>query len=445
MGKIRVIIVYMSLAIAYAILVPSWDTPDEPAHYRYVADLARRKRPPENPKIIRKGRFCEDYNFISSNYEWYHPAIGYLPISGLYALIAWLAPNRLPAEIPPLNPLFCASPFEHLNMFVHPALGLINTWKNMWGFLILRWGAALMGILVIWAALETACLLDMKESSFLPGSLISLLPQFIFISSSIRNDTTTNALAALLFLFSARLQYIAEPQAARRQIFILGITAGLGLLSKLAFLYVFPVAILAVWILPVPSSEERIRNTIRLTLPSLMFVGLYYGLYPEARAALHHTALELRIHPRALTWDYWRPVPAMLIELFFARFGWANVALPQGWIPTALGLWAIGAALTLGQALTLRRKPESAPLRRVLILLALGEVLAWIGVLRYNLSQFQPQGRFLFPALVPWAILGTWGLSRLPRTHRRILSITWIAYMGLLNAISLLTLTAAYH
>jgi uncharacterized membrane protein YidH (DUF202 family) len=101
----------------------------------------------------------------------------------------------------------------------------------------------------------------------------------------------------------------------------------------------------------------------------------------------------------------------LLIDLFYARFGWANVAPPAICSRLAFGFWSIGSCITLIQTIRLSQKPELNQQMKIIALLFIGMLLAFIGVVRFNLSIVQPQGRFLFPALLPWVILGLWSLA----------------------------------
>ena len=85
---VLIAVMYCALSVMYAILTPPWESPDEPAHYLYVSQLATRWRPPQKSTIQQTNRFSKDQAFISSNYEWYQPALGYLPAARLENLLA---------------------------------------------------------------------------------------------------------------------------------------------------------------------------------------------------------------------------------------------------------------------------------------------------------------------------------------------------------------------
>lgn len=439
-----IMLAYSALAILYAVLTPPWETPDEPAHYRYVMQLADRWRPPTDPMIRQRDRFCRDYTYISSNYEWYHPALGYLPLAAVYRMLKLVTPHSLPADIPPFNPLFCSDPFQYPNLFSLEATHPLEVWQHNWGILILRVISSAWGLAVIYATYRTGQLLEMGGFEVVAAGWVAFLPQFTFINASVRNDTLSNAFAALLFLLSAEMQVF--PQRRNRIALIMGLAVGTGMLTKLTLAYLIPTVLLASALPPSLPTKERIRSLACISAVSLALVALYYLGYQEARAALLYTEAQMQIIPESLSRAYWKPFFPMLVDLFFARFGWANVVVPAWWIKVAFGIWVLGAGLSLYQLIRLLKRKEERVKSHILVILFAGVFLAFAGVVRYNLSHFQPQGRFLFSALVGWALLGTWGISTtLPKRTRFLTGLIMMGFMLLFNLRSLAILASAYY
>lgn len=435
---------YSLLATLYAVLIPPWESPDEPAHYQYVVQLAERKRPPQDSLVRQKDRFCRDYPYISSNYEWYHPPLGYVPLAIVYQIVESLSPSILPDKIPQLNLLFCEDPFRYPALFLHEDLKPLLIWKDKWGLLILRLSASLWGLVIIYAVYQTSHLLKMGNFAIVTAAWVAFLPQFIFISATIRNDTVANVIGALLFLLIARVQ-MSKPD--RLSGLLMGLLSGAGILTKLNLLYLLPLTILAL-ILPQWKTWQKWTGPVFLVAASYgAVVILYYLLYGEARAALSYTMLQMQIKPQAFSWSYWKPFLPMLTDLFFARFGWANVTLPNGWIRFACGIWSIGAGLTLLQSMRLFHKKQEMATVHLLALFAFSLAAALAGVIRYNLAQFQPQGRFLFPVLLPWAIWGMWGVhqSLSGQRIREVVGVGLIGFMLLFNLRALVVLWTTYY
>ena len=436
---VLIAVVYCALSVMYAILTPPWESPDEPAHYLYVSQLAARWRPPQKSTIQQTDSFSRDQAFMSSNYEWYQPALGYLPAAVVYKVLAIVAPESLPRQTPSLSALVSTIPFKY-NIFIHPDSGILHVWDDDWGLLVIRILSSLLGLPVIFAAYKLGELAD-KEGGFLgivAAGWVAFLPQFTSMNASVRSDTLTNAIAALVFLTAALMQTSREHRD--RNALLMGALLGLGLISKNTFVYLLPIGLIAVILSSPRAPRTWLRLAILVLVPALTVWGVYYLAYDEARVALAYTlTTALKINPELLTWKHLQEIPKpLLIDLFYARFGWANVAPPAIWSKLAFGFWSVGSCITLVQAVCFFRKPELSQQTRIVALLFVGMLLAFIGVVRYNLSIVQPQGRLLFPALLPWAILGFWGIwQTLPKRSEKIATILMISFMLLFNVYAL--------
>ncbi|MCP4165604.1 MAG: DUF2142 domain-containing protein [Chloroflexi bacterium] len=127
---------------------------------------------------------------------------------------------------------------------------------------------------------------------------------------------------------------------------------------------------------------------------------------------------------------------------FWGYFGWLTRPFPW-WVYTILLLatllagWGI---LNLGfDALRRRRLSATISTDRLLFLsgLAIGLILvqAWLPMLGQD---WQPQGRYLFPALLPIAILLWWGWDHLiPQRGKRLLLPGMLVCLVILNALAL--------
>jgi 4-amino-4-deoxy-L-arabinose transferase-like glycosyltransferase len=428
-------LIYCVLSFFYAVLTPPWESPDEPAHYLYVSELADRWRPPQKSTIHQTNSFSRDQAFITSNYEWYQPALGYLPAAVVYKMLSTIALDSLPEQIPSLSSRFPTIPSQY-NIFIHPSQGILRVWNDAWDLLIIRILLSFFGLPVIFAAYRLGILID-KENGFLgiaAAGWVAFLPQFTFINASVRSDILTNSIAALVFLAAALMQISGEKR--NKSALLLGVLLGLGLISKNTFIYIVPIGLIAV-ILP---NFREVRTWLRLAIlvlaPALIIWGIYVLAFSEARVALAYTfTTALKIKPELLTWKHLLEIPKpLLIDLFYARFGWANVAPPVIWSKLAFCFWGIGSCVTLVQAVRYLRKPEKSRQMRIIALLLVGMLLAFIGVVRFNLSVVQPQGRLLFPALLPWAILGFWGIwQELSDRSEKIATILIISFMLIFN------------
>jgi len=311
----------------------------------------------------------------------------------------------------------------------------------------MRLCSSFLGLPVLYAAYRCGRLLDPGGRLGLAAAAwVAFLPQFTFVTATVRSDSTANALAALVFLFAASMQ--VQTAGMRRLALGTGISLGLGLLSKFTFVSIVPIGLLAPLLARPRPPRAWLAASLWVACPTVAIPGLYYAAFPEARSALAHMlGTTLRLRPDAFHWDYLAGIPSPLfIDLFFARFGWANVAVPRALSLLAFALCGSGTMVTLVYLWRLRRCRQPAAVR-ILAVLSLGIVLTAAGTLRFNLSEIQPQGRLLFPALVPWALVmfaGVWHATT-PRS-RALATLASTLFMLGFNGYALLgVVVPAYY
>ncbi|MBI3914178.1 MAG: hypothetical protein HY327_08350 [Chloroflexi bacterium] len=137
-----------------------------------------------------------------------------------------------------------------------------------------------------------------------------------------------------------------------------------------------------------------------------------------------------------IAFDYF----AVTFKSFWAQFGWMGV-LVNDRIYTLL--FALTGAAVLGFALSaaklFRRRDRLMPAQWAsiaLLALMLGATVA--DYLLYNLKFFQLQGRYLFPAMLPIALVGVIGLRELiAREYRRVVFVLLYAAMLALDLVAL--------
>lgn len=138
---------------------------------------------------------------------------------------------------------------------------------------------------------------------------------------------------------------------------------------------------------------------------------------------------------------YWQGVFATTFNSFWGQFGWMALPLPS-WAYPRIGLLLLGAALGLAWdvARVLRGKtsPPSAMQVSVGLLMALMGILALAQFALYNISFYQVQGRYLFVALIPFALWIAAGLDAWARVLADALqarAAAWAGYVRLIPAL----------
>jgi 4-amino-4-deoxy-L-arabinose transferase-like glycosyltransferase len=407
-------LLYIVLAAFYAIRTPAWQSPDEPAHYNYIAQVAANGCCP----IIADGDWDQAY-LDALRAERFAPALL----------------ERLPAvqyedHQPPLYYLLM-SPFYALTGGSLLALRLVT---------------ALFGLMVVINTYIVGVQLAPQRPLVAAGAalLVALLPQFVSISASVNNDAMSWALVGLGLV--SGLAYLREESRDPLAEIGMGIIAGLGLLTKVNTLMLLPLlsaVILLRWWQPpanrAPSEARRhlpalLQRLALFALPALLLGGLWwarnlatYGVPDLFGLAAHDRVVVGQLRTAELiaqlgTGAYWQSALQTTFQSFFAQLGWMALPLPS-WIYASIGAglllalagWGVllwgrrGQGSSSGRAIA--RSSGRAIARPYVMVLALAALLAVAQYVYYNTEFVQFQGRYLFTGIIPFALFVAGGLD----------------------------------
>jgi len=431
--------VYCLLGTLYAVRTPKWQTPDEPAHFNYIQYLADNDRlpvleagdfPAQYLEEIKAAHFPPGMSISPIRYESHQPPLYYAWASLLYA-----ASRALPFDL---------------------------------RFLLLRLLSVALGACVLLVAYQLVTAIFPGEEMLALGAtaFIALIPMHIALTAAINNDTLAELLLMLL-LWQCVLM-LREGVGARRAVGS-GVLLGLALLTKTTvYLPAAGAAVAAVCLSAVselrqdPGARKAacmagLRYLLLLGGVALLVAGpwfvrnaLVYGGLDMLAWTRHETVVagQLRTAEKLAQQGLAASMGEFVVtsfHSFWAQFGWMGVPVDQR-IYWALALFsavcAVGLALyALPRLLRVARGASPARLGyeswqvlglQLLALSALLTVLTYIG---YNLGFWQPQGRYLFPALGPLALAFALALRELlnPRTARRLALIVSLAGLLLLG------------
>jgi len=417
------LLIYLLFAFGYSVVTPppnaaGQHNPDEAAHMQYVATLASGHLPV--------------FTDAAHGYENHQPPL-------YYALCA---------------PVYLAA-HGHGDAAATRAV---------------RWVSILLGVLLIVAAYGCIRCLFPKEPHLALGTaaFIGLLPGNIALCASVTNDALTTLVVAAalwqLVILVAPLDSEIPPATWRRRALWLGLTLGVGVLTKTSTLTLFPVVLLAFYFV----ARRGLMTTARAARGAVLAcgLGLVLGLPWLGRNQLLYgdplarhifvTAFARTAQADTITrYVFGGSVGGYLLgvaQWTFASFwGGFDSGLifwgqdPRARLdpnaPGAYGIYggtpplfyalflALSLASLAGVFLRLRREPPDA--RQGVALSAFAALVGLVGFvfLRFILTFFQAQGRYLYPALVPLAFFFVWGgqgLSPRPAWRR--------AFVGLLAA-----------
>ncbi len=407
---VAIVAAYTTIGVLYAALTPTWQVPDEPAHYNYVRALAEGRGFP----VLEHGDYDQAY---------------------LERLKSERFPPELPIELveyedhqPPLYYLLATPVYLLFGGAVLP-LRLISV----------TLGALLL--LVVFGTVR-AIFPTQPGLALVTIALIAFIPQHVAMTAGVNND----ALAELVVggTLWALVVYVGGDRERDRP-WQIGLLLAVALLTKTTAYAVVVVAMVAVlvrwrrerraWGWAVGQLAWMLVPALIVSAPWFIRNGLTYGWSDPLGLVRHNEIVEgqlrtseyLALHGWAAYWERaWR----FTFQSFWGQFGWMGVVLPAR---IYKGLTLLSTLLVAGFIVWLlqRRRPSRStnlpiyqstnfPISQSpnspilpLFLLALSAILTFLSFVWHNLTFVQHQGRYLFPALIPIGVAVALGLDAL--------------------------------
>jgi len=368
---------YFLLAVAYSLLMPIWEAPDEPAHYHLAWHLAT----------------YGEYPSEEVNYEIHQPRTYYY-----FGALVIRALNTVDAELTRFQ-----RPKEFVYNIRKPERRFEWTDENyhfVWGVYILRWVNVIVGGIALWLNWKTFKQLAPLSLALAALALAALIPQYLHIMSSVNNDALGTLAGALLFYLVVR--FLKEPSYGLGSLLLI-LALILPLFTKLTVLPISVALLLVVaWKWFFGFSQRRWLVYSGLLI--LLCAGIFYLLFPEAvQSLIHEVQWRLfSLRKNALTVKYLKAISNQIIWTYWGKVGWLAVGLPL-WVIQLLT--ALGVTGMLLQAYGLvRSRTHDLPLSSWLAAWAIA-LFTVLAVFRNGLTTFATQGRFLFPAIGALSIL----------------------------------------
>lgn len=402
---------YLVGGFNFAYFTPDWQAPDEPAHYNYIAYIAKTGTLPE----LHRGDYDQYY---------------------LNALLNNKFPRKLPTA--PLRYEFYQPPLYYV-------LATPIFWVTNGSLLALRLFGVAIGALAI--VLLYACLaLVFPGKTLVPlgaAAFAALLPMHMAMTAAVNNDGMAEMLllAAMLVLLNWMRQsfYTPDELTAGRQtrhMLLLALLLGLGMITKIYAYLLLPVVLLVVglvsWLRPRIPPDAPIRLQITPTFGSLL-AGLRWAAWvalPACALAAPMWArnaylyggwdiLGLNWHdrivagqPRTVDWiaregwmAYGERAFSFTFQSFWGVFGWMSVFMDER---IYIALLIFTGMIFLGILWATVRFISGGPdtdmdVFQLTVLILFGGILVvvLVGYLGYNMKFVQHQGRYFFWGLLP--------------------------------------------
>ncbi len=419
-ANIKVILAaFLALGVAYSLAIPVFEAPDEMNHFAYVKHLVDGYGFPSAPAVK-----ADDLPAQESS----QPPLYY--VSAALA-VRLLAPDTKDfAQLLMHNPAFpeinSDIPIDNKNVFIHtqpktfPGVGTARAVR------VARVVALAFGLLTVWATyrLGGEAFPERPEVALLAASFVAFTPQFIFISSSVNNDSAVAAASALSLWATVRVMRLGF---TRRRAVALGLALGGAGLSKASALVLTPIALVATSAVDAAGTSGW-KQRVRYSLLSLVIVIGVFSPWAIRSWLVFGDPLGTSTHLITLSA---RPVPLGVVEAlsqlsgafisYWLAFGWSTILAPD-WVYYMFGLiMVIGLGGAAGWGL--KRWPDRRQARvrfdlAVLAVLISSLLGIFIALVRWLQLHDASLGRLMFPAISALSVLMAIGwlfVTRRPR------------------------------
>lgn len=449
-------IITIALGLVYLAVIPPWGGPDEPRHYEYVRLLYEKGRlvswSDADKKIMAEiVRSMDAVGYWKWGVSEWKPA-GASPLPDDFRKI--YPQNAHQLHQPPLAYLAYLIPLE-----------LTRASSITAQLYAMRLLSILLNVVVVVAAYFAGRELfrgDPTMALALP-LFVMLLPQHLFLHSTVMNDHLVEAALAWMFVLVARVFRLG---LSLPRVLGLLVCVAIGLGAKRSGLYALPilgVAFLAYAFVHwggtrLSTTQKSIRLALTVIMLSLGAVGLLYAwnwtIVHQPKLHDYIVRLFLFLPTEQFPFEsYGRILSPSALPLYvsyfkklfistWGHFGWMNITLgvQAYWAFAALTVFAFAGLVWFA----FKTLPKWDTWRRAVLFVFGASVLAALGVIIALEVRFwdlgwggDPQGRYLFPVLIPLATLFLLGLRGfIPRAQH-------VVWLGVLTAALVLYNVAA--
>ncbi len=386
-GFVIVLLGYVALGTGYAVRTPLWQAPDEPAHFNYALALAQGQGFPVLEagdwdqaylERLKSSKFPPDLSVSTLRYESHQPPLYYLIAAGVLRLMPALS--------------------------VADQVVALRLLSVAWGGITL-----LLAFTAVSALFPRAAWLAAATAAF-----IAFLPQHTAMSAVVSNDALAVLLATAVLAWLVVQGASAAAQPTWRNALIPGLLLGAVVLTKVtlySLLALVPAALL-LW-----GGRRGFANALdlvlRITLIAAIVGGwwlgrnmMVYGPLDPLGLVRHEVVVVGQPRLAALDLAAAQHFVTTTFRSFWAQIGWMAVpARAEAYmLLLGLSLFSGGGLLLFTGRAAFGRSDLTPAQRRGLTLLAAWFLIVAAQMVAYNLQYIQPQGRYLFPALLPIAV-----------------------------------------
>ncbi len=405
---------FLLRGVMYSAIIPPWQAPDEFRHFEYI-------------RLIMDNRRLVDYDdlsqplqeeIIASMVDHRYWRFGYTPLPYDPS-----DPPRTFEEVVP--PVYAHMLYQPPLYYALAALWLLpfseaNVTTQL---LVARLFSVLLGASTVIVAFLTIRQVFPDEPFMTIGvpMVITILPMHTLISSSANSDNLAELLVSLTVLALVR---VVMHERVLLATFAVPLLLVLAWFTKRTALIGLPLALasLAIWFW---SRRIRLSGRLLLGLATVLVLILLPTLWALSQGYLDSFLAQAKAHliiPKSVgevvqeggvlsraAIPLYLDFLVVLFESFWARFGWMNVSVAPAWYRAAgmatlvalLGLLLFAIRALKGEISLSREKCGAIILLGLAVPIALAFILAGMVQVRSIVPEALPQGRYLFPVIVP--------------------------------------------
>ena len=416
-----ILVLYVSVALAYGLVTPVYEGPDELGHVLYVKHIAEGRGIP-----VQSREYAIAYGFGQEGSQ----APLYYALNAALVRVLGLSVDDLEG-VPEINPFTtCGRPRwrDNVAFYRHdPRLETFPYQGAARAVHVMRLLSVLLGGMTV-AAVYAATRLAFpgcEQAALLAAVLVAFNPQFAFMGGVVNNDNLVNCLTAAAVALTL---YCLRRGFTWKRALVLGLVCGLAPLAKLGGLMALAFAGMGLLARGVSQgagrklrAADRRRHWLSVIGQGALILGVFLavaGWWFVRNWVLYGDPtgmnMMLSVYGGRGGWPAHLVIPEILdtFRSYWAAFScWLTFPAPIHWLFALL----VGAGV-VGLARTWRSIP--APDRRVVWLL-----LAWLGLVvvawvRWNQITYAALGRLLFQANAAIGALLGYGLARLTARPR---------------------------
>lgn len=459
-SKARILLLLLSLGLVrgliYSAVTPPWQAPDEFRHFEYIKLIN------EKGRLVTYKDLSEPLQreIIASMIKYDYWRFGY-------------APFPFDPANPPQSFEEIVEPFVAHSLYQPPLyyllsalfLSVVSQAEITVQLYAMRLFSVILGVLTVLVAFLTMAEIFPNDDFLLISvpAFVVFLPMHTFITSSVNSDNLAELLVSLVIYIMVR---ILRHGTSCLKIMVSGLLVMLGWFTKRTALVSIPICVITVplylWGRPFRATLSRKHLASIMAVVGAIASGiiLYRAKLQallarfSARAAgylmLPSRPLEFLFDREHYTPDALRRYGYFMQRMFmsfWAHFGCLKIRLAPIWyqiiavvsLVAFLGLLLF--ALRLAKTPTLLRKWQKKCLLLLFSCVVLAIIITILGMVRIQAvyRAGPPQGRYLFPVIVPIATLFILGLRELfPRRYYQPLLLAEIGSLFLFDLICLI-------